>query len=151
MKLYALPIRIGIATSSCLIIYFLTLSLLGLHTNIFFSLFNTVITGAGIFMAIKMFRERNRQGFNYGKGFVAGMVAGGVATFIFTFFFAIYATELNTEFLEELSAAWFKTYQSFETLVFFFVAVMGFATTLVLTLSFMQLFKASNNLKKKTV
>ena len=150
MKFFALPIRYGLATSACLIIYFLILSLLDLHTNIFFSLFNAILTGAGIYMAIKGFREQKKEGFTYGNGFIAGLVAGGVATCIFTLFFAVYSTELNPEFLEQLSAVWFKKYQSFQTLIFFFVAVMGFATTIVLTLSFMQLFKSSNNLVKKT-
>ena len=49
MKNYALPIRFGIAASGCLIAYFLILSLLGLHTNVFYSLFNGVITGFSIY------------------------------------------------------------------------------------------------------
>ena len=69
---------------------------------------------------------------------------------IFTIFFAFYATELNTEFLGELSKAWAGEYNNFEAIVFFTVAIMGFATTLVLTLSFMQLFKSSNDIKKKS-
>lgn len=126
MKLFALPIRIGIATAGCLIVYFLILSLLDFHTNIFFSLFNSVITAVGIYIGIKIFRDRNRSGFNYGKGFVAGIVTGGVATSIFTLFFAIYCTELNPNFLEYLSAAWFKKYQSFQTLIFFLCRRNGF-------------------------
>ncbi len=149
MILYALPIRLGIATSGGLIIYFLILSLLGFHINIFFSLFNVVITGYGIYKAIKLFRERQGMGFNYGKGFIAGMITGSIATLVFTFFFALYATEFNTQFLKQLSVAWFDDYASFEAIVFFTVAIMGLATTLVLTLTFMQLFKVSNNLKKK--
>ena len=151
MKPYALPIRFGIAISGCLIAYFLILSLLGLHTNVFYSLFNGVITGFGIYETIKYYRTRNTDSFNYGKGFVVGMVAGGVATLIFTIFFALYSTELNTSFLEELSTAYAKDYANFEGIVFVTVAIMGLATTLVLTLSFMQLFKASNNPKKKTI
>ncbi len=76
------------------------------------------------------------------------MVTGVVATLIFTIFFALYATELNTAFLGELSEAWASEYNNFEAIVFFTVAIMGFVTTLVLTLSFMQLFKLSNNPKK---
>ncbi len=148
MKLFAQPIRFGIATSGCLIAYFLILSLLDLHTNIFYSLFNGIITGVGIYEAIKNFRLRNISGFGYGKGFTAGMVTGFVATLVFTLFFTLYATEINTAFLEQLSSVWFKDFKSFEGIVFFTVAIMGFATTLVLTLSFMQLFKTSNNLKK---
>ncbi|WP_411029049.1 DUF4199 domain-containing protein [Spongiimicrobium sp. 3-5] len=148
MKQLALPVRFGMVTSGCLIAYFLILSLFGLHTNVFFSLFNGVITAFGIYETIKYLSLRDKESFGYGKGFVAGMVTGFVATLIFTMFFALYATEINAGFLEELSTVFFKDFKNFEGIVFFTVAVMGFATTLVLTLSFMQLFKTSNNLKK---
>jgi len=151
MKRIALPIRFGIATSGSLIAYFLVLSLFGLHTNVFFSLFNGIITGFGIYEAIKYFRLKEGPSFNYGKGFTAGIVTGFVGTLIFTLFFAFYATEINLGFLDELSKVWFRDYNTSEGIVFFTVAIMGFATTLVLTLSFMQLFKTSNNLKRKSV
>lgn len=151
MKEYALPIRFGIATSGCLIAYFLILSLFNLHTNVFFSLFNGVITAGGIYEAIKFYKLKNLESFDYGKGFMAGMVTGVVATIIFTFFFALYSTELNSGFLPELSTTFFKDFESFEAIVFMTVAIMGIATTLVLTLSFMQLFKTSNNLTKRSV
>ncbi|MBD0851477.1 DUF4199 domain-containing protein [Maribacter arenosus] len=150
MKNYALPIRFGIATSGCLIAYFLILSLFFLHTNVFFSIFNSVITGFGIYETIKIFKIREGVNFNYGRGFTAGLVTGSVATIIFTIFFAFYATEINTDFLKELSAAWFGEYNNFEAIVFFTVAIMGFSTTIVLTLAFMQLFKSSTGLKKKS-
>lgn len=148
MKNYALPIRFGIATSGCLIAYFLLLSLFGLHTNIFYSLFNGVITGFGIYEAIKYFKIRKTSAFGYSTGFVAGLVTGGVATLVFTIFFALYSTELNPGFLEKLSAQWANEFANFEAIVFLIVATMGFTTSLVLTLSFMQLFKTSNNLRE---
>ncbi|WP_373072967.1 DUF4199 domain-containing protein [Zeaxanthinibacter enoshimensis] len=150
MKLFTLPIRFGIATSGSLIAYFLILSLFGLHTNVFYSLFNGVITGFGIYEAIKYMRIQQREKFNYTMGFTTGIITGFMATLIFTVFFAIYSTELNRDFLEELSTVWFKDYKNFEGIVFFTVAIMGFATSLVLTLSFMQLFKTSRNQGKKT-
>lgn len=150
MKQFALPIRFGIATSGCLIAYFLILSLFGLHTNVFYSLFNGVITGFGIYEAIKYFRVQSGEKFNYGIGFTAGMVTGFIATLLFTLFFALYSTELNSNFLAELSTVFFKDYENFVGIVFFTVAIMGFATTLVLTLSFMQLFKSTKNLKKNS-
>ncbi|MFT5735722.1 MAG: putative membrane metal-binding protein [Maribacter sp.] len=146
MKNFTLPIRFGIATSGSLIAYFLILSLLGLHTNVFFSLFNAVITGFGIYEAIKYYKLENGKSFRYSMGFTAGLTTGGMATIIFTIFFAIYSTELNPGFLEILSTQWASEYQSFEAIVFFVVAVMGFSTTVVLTLTFMQLFKTTNNL-----
>lgn len=149
--LYALPIRFGVATSGSLVAYFLILSLFNLHTNIFFSLFNGVITGFGIYESIKYFRLKDSTSFNYGKGFTAGVVTGAISTIIFTFFFAFYATEINSDFVGALSKAWFKDHNISEGILFFTVAIMGFASTLVLTLSFMQLFKGSRNLKKKNL
>ncbi|ALM08714.1 membrane protein [Sediminicola sp. YIK13] len=143
MMRFALPIRFGIATSGSLIAYFLILSLFGLHTNIFYSLFNGVITGFGIFEAIKYLRLQEGKAFNYTKGFSAGIVTGFMATIVFTIFFAFYTTEVDTGFLAELSKVWFKDYKTEGGIVFFTVAIMGFSTSLVLTLAFMQLFKTA--------
>ncbi len=148
MKNLTLPIRFGIVTSAVLIAYFLILSLMGLHTNVFYSLFNGVITGFGIYETIKYTKVRLGNDFSYGRGFAAGIVMGFTATLLFTIFFALYSTEMNSNFLSELSEVWAKDFSHFEAIVFFTVAIMGFATTLVLTLSFMQLFKTSNNPKK---
>ncbi len=148
MKNVSLPIRFGMVTCAVLIAYFLILSLMGKHTNVFFSLFNAIITGFGIYEVIKITKLRQGKAFTYQKGFLAGLVTGGVATILFTIFFAIYATELDTSFLEGLSREWSSDYNNFQGIVFFTVAIMGFATTMVLSLTFMQLFKASNNPQK---
>lgn len=150
MKTYALPIRFGIITSVTLITYFLILSLFSLHTNVFYSLFNAVITGYGIYGAIRYVKLTDNN-FTYQKGFVSGIITGFIATLLFTFFFAFYATEINTGFLKELSEVWFKNYKTSAGILFFTVAIMGFATTVVLSLSFIPLFKVSNNLKHKVV
>jgi hypothetical protein len=150
MMRFALPLRFGIATSGSLIAYFLILSLFDLHTNVFYSLFNAVITGFGIFEAIKYYKLELGKDFSYGKGFVAGVTVGFVATILFTIFFAFYSTEINTDFLMNLSTTFFQDFRNFEAIVFFTVAIMGFATSIVLTLAFMQLFKESNNPPKKS-
>ncbi|WP_424003168.1 DUF4199 domain-containing protein [Maribacter sp. IgM3_T14_3] len=151
MNNYALPIRFGVAASGSLIAYFLILSLLQLHVNVFYSLFNAVITGFAIYESIKYYKLEKGSTFTYAGGFMAGLITGGVATLIFTFFFALYSTELQPGFLEELSTKWASTYRSFEAIVFLVVAIMGFTTSLVLTLSFMQLFKTSNTRSIKRV
>ena len=148
MKNFTLPIRFGIVTSAVLIAYFLILSLLEKHTNVFFSLFNGVITAFAIYEVIKYTRIQNPDTFDYRMGFKNGVVTGFVATILFTIFFAFYSTELDATFLAELSKVWTRDYNNFKGIVFFTVAIMGFSTTVVLTLTFMQLFKASNNLKK---
>ena len=108
MKNLTLPIRFGIVTSASLMAYFLILSLLGKHTNVFYSLFNGFITGFGIYETIKYTKLRLGKDFSYGKGFTAGITTGFIATLLFTVFFALYSTELNSEFLNELSTVWAK-------------------------------------------
>lgn len=148
MKNFTLPIRFGLATSGSLIAYFLVLALFDLHTNVLFSIFNAVITGFAIYEAIKYRKLEEGKLFNYRKGFETGIITGFMATLIFAIFFTVYATEINPEFLVALSEQWFRNF-SFTGIVSFTVAIMGFATSIVLTLAFMQLFKVSNTSKKQ--
>ncbi len=148
MKKIALPVRFGIAISGSLIAYFLILSLFNLHTSPAFSLFNSVITAFGIYEAIKSYKLRQGNKFNYTNGFATGIISGFVATIIFTIFFAFYATEIDNNFLNELLEGYSKNYHVGIGQVVFTVAIMGFSTTVVLTLTFMQLFKNSRNLSQ---
>jgi uncharacterized protein DUF4199 len=173
MKKIGLPIRFGIAISGSLIAFFLVLSLFNTHTTFGYSLFNILIVAFGIYEAIKSHKLRAGSKFNYTKGFTTGIITGFVATFIFTIFFAFYAAEINTDFLTMLlepfkrheiyfSSSEFNNFELVETsltvpefvdgmaimvviVVLSTVAIMGFLTTVVLTLVFMQLFKNSIN------
>lgn len=143
MKNFTLPIRFGIVMSACLIAYFLILALFNLHTNPLFSLFNGVITGFGIYEAIKYHKLEKGKVFTYSGGFTVGLVAGFIAALSFTLFFTLYATEINPDFLKELLTVFKGDYNVHVGLVAFVVAIMGFATTVVITLTCMQLFKNS--------
>lgn len=146
MKHVTLPIRFGFLISLGLIVYFILLSLVDLHTNPMMSLFNAVITGLGIYMAIKTFKETQRQDFSYGAGFKVGITSGFLATIVFSIFFLLYATEINPAFLDQLLTVFRGDYHVHIGLVTFVVAIMGFASTVVLTLTCMQLFKPSWNM-----
>jgi len=150
MKNLSIPIRYGIVVSGLLIAYFLILALLKWHTNPIFSLFNGVITGLGIYEAIKMYKLEQGFNFNYTSGFTTGIITGFIATLIFTIFFLLYATEFNPAFLPQLLEVFSENYSVGVGLVSFVVAIMGFATTVVLTLSFMQLFKTSRNIPQNS-
>ena len=145
MKKVALPIRFGMAISGSLIAYFLILSLFKLHTNPIFSLFNGVIVAFGIYEAIRSYKLEKGNDFSYTGGFTVGIVTGFVATIIFSIFFTFYATEINTDFLPQLLGTYQGSYDVGIGLVSFTVAIMGFATTIVLTLSFRQLLKIGQN------
>lgn len=142
-----LPIRYGLAIAGALILYFLILSFFGLHIYPLFSLFNGVITGVGIFLAIKVYKSHKGSYFEYSDGFSTGVVTGFIATIVFTIFFGIYAGNINPDFLENIINRWEDTYNTSLGSMIFLVAIFGFATSAILTLTFMQLFKQSWNTK----
>ncbi|WP_034062697.1 DUF4199 domain-containing protein [Lacinutrix jangbogonensis] len=146
MKNFTLPIRFGLVISASLVAYFLFLALFNLHTQPIFSLGNGLITGFGIFEVIKYHKLQEGKNFSYSSGFTSGIIAGFVATLIFTAFFVLYATELNPGFLSNLLAVFSGDYYAGIGIVAFTVAIMGFSTTVVLTLTCMQLFKRSRNI-----
>ena len=146
MLKFALPVRYAIAISGLLISYFLIISLFGWHTNPLFSLFNGVITAFGIYEAIKGYKLRKGDTFTYADGFSTGIVTGFLATLFFTIFFGIYAGNISPTFTDNFMGPWGSSTSL--GLILFTVAICGFATTAVLTLSFMQLFKPSWNLSK---
>ncbi|MFD0931775.1 DUF4199 domain-containing protein [Psychroflexus salinarum] len=141
MNRFVLSVRFGIALASSLIAYFLVLSLFGLHTNPFFSLFNGVITGFAIYEAIRYKRIELKSNYSYTEGFQAGIVTGFLATVIFTVFMAVYVTEVDPNFISNIAETFSKSYNIGVGIFSFTVLLSGFATTVVLTLSFMQLFK----------
>ena len=134
MKNAILPIRFGLMICATLIAYFLLLALFNMHTKPMFSLFNGVITAFGIYTAIKYYKMQQGEDFQYSKGFSLGIVTGFTATILFTVFFLLYATEINPGFLEELLTVFRQDYNVHIGLVAFVVAIMGFATTVVITL-----------------
>ncbi|WP_298556553.1 DUF4199 domain-containing protein [uncultured Algibacter sp.] len=146
MKNLSLPIRFGLVTSAVLIAYFLVLSLVDKHSNPAFSFVNVIITGFGIYEAIRLSKLENYGNFSYGEGFKTGIITGFVATIIFTIFFLFYATEVNSAFLSELLQKVKGGFNADIGMVTFVVAVMGLATTVVSSLTVMQLFKKTRNL-----
>ena len=143
MKKVSLPIRFGLVTSAVLIAYFLILALFHKFTNQVFSFFNAFITAFGIYEAVRLSKLENPDTFSYGEGFKTGLITGFIATVFFTLFFLFYATEFRPAFLPELLVEMHGGLGADVGLVTFVVAIMGFATTVVSTLTVMQLFKNS--------
>ncbi len=149
MKNISLPIRFGVVLSGILIAYFLIISLFNAHTNPLFSLFNGIITGFGIFETIRYYKLEQGKDFDYSKGFSVGLITGFIATVIFTIFFLFYITEINSNFISELPEVFKGNFNANVGLVTLVVAIMGFVTTVVLTLTSMQYFKNSGNRSTK--
>ncbi|WP_142784259.1 DUF4199 family protein [Changchengzhania lutea] len=146
MNKLSLPIRFGLVTGIVLIAYFLVLALFDKHINPVFSFFNAVITAFGIYEAIRLNKLQNPETFGYAEGFRDGVITGTIATFVFTIFFLFYATEINAGFLPQLLQNMHGTFNTDIGMITFIVAIMGLATTVVATLTVMQLFKKSRNM-----
>jgi hypothetical protein len=148
MKDLSIPVKYSLFISAGLIAYFLIISIFGAHTNPFFSLFNPVIVGVGMFAAIVAYKKKKGGKFKYQKGFRTGLTTGFLATIFFTIFFAFYATEIEPDFIDRLLSMWDSDWYVNIGMVVFTVALMGFATSVVLTLAFMQGFKDTWNTKE---
>lgn len=136
--------RYGIWIAIGLIVYFLVLKLVGLHQYPMFSIANGLIYGFGLYKAMKLYRDSERD-FQYENGFLVGLVSGGIATAIFTVFMAIYIFQIDQEFTANILESWSLSYDLGASSVLWSIVIMGVSTTLVLTLTFMQLLKKSWN------
>ncbi|WP_224484095.1 DUF4199 domain-containing protein [Robertkochia aurantiaca] len=141
-------IRYGLVMAVALIAYFLIVKLFGLHENPWLRLLNGVIMAYGLYSAIRYRRVLEGSDFSYYKGFKTGIYAGFLATLIFVGFMAVYMFHLDPDFPESIMTTWMKDYNQGPGILIFILTVEGFASTVVLTLAFMQKFKPSWNSKK---
>lgn len=140
-------IKFGLIIASSLIAYFLLMKLLGLHQYPAFSIVNAVLFGGGIYRAIKTYRRDNPEN-KYMDSWQAGFLSGAIATLVFTLFMAIYMYQIDSVFASELLASWNINYNTGVLIVLFSMILMGFSTTAVCVLTFMQRFKRSWNPSK---
>ena len=138
--------KYGIGIAITLILYFFVTKLLGWHQYPVLSSLNAVIFGVGIFYAIRNYK-RDSESFTYQEGFQVGLFAGGLATIVFSIFMAIYIFQLDHQFAEAILDSWNLNFNKGALIVIVSLVIMGFSTTFVLTLAFMQLLKDSWNQK----
>lgn len=143
----SLAIKYGIGIALALVAYFLLLKLIGLHNYPILSAFNGVIYGAGTLMVLKRFKAES-ESFDYLNGFQLGLFTGAIATVLFSFFMALYIFQIDTQFAHAILDSWGLNYNKGGLIIIVSLVMMGFSTTLVLTLAFMQLLKESWNTSK---
>jgi uncharacterized membrane protein len=141
IKIYT---KYGIITAILLIAYFLISKLIGLHEYPVFSALNGVIFGVGILWAMKKYKGETAR-FKYQKGFQTGLFTGGIATVLFAIFMAIYIFMIDTQFANSVLDSYGLNYNKGSLIMIISLVIMGFSTSLVLSLAFMQLLKQSWN------
>lgn len=138
-------VKYGLFVSSALIAYFLLLKLFGLHENPWLRLFNGIIMAAGIYFAIKYYKMMTGDSFTYVDGFKTGLITGFLATAIFTVVMGVYIFHLDKEFTRNILRDWFDDTDQGAGILIIIILIEGLASTAVLSLTCMQIFKKSQN------
>lgn len=139
----SVAIKYGIITTLGLIVYFLIIKLLDLHTNPWFRLLNGVVMAYGIFASIKRYKLVSGTTFNYINGFKVAIITGFLATFVFALFMGIYMFHIDTAFMNTLLQDWFQDMNYGGGILIFVIIIEGLASTAILALTYMQIFKNS--------
>ncbi len=139
-------IKYGVSIALGMIIYFLILKLMGLHKYPIFSAVNGLIIGFGLFYALKDYKK-NSERFSYGDGFKLGVISGLIASFLFVLFMSVYIFYIDTDFTNHMLNSWDINFDIGAQIILFSIFIMSFSTTVVLTLTFMQLLKEAIVLK----
>ncbi len=147
---FKISIKYGLIVAITLIAYFLILKLFGLHDNPWLRLMNGVVMCLGIYYAVKYYKLSFVEDFTYINGAKTGLLTGFVATVIFTLFMAVYMFHIDVPFTERLIGDWFSNYEVSANLLVFIIFIEGLASTVVLSLAFMQLFKKSRNIPQNS-
>lgn len=142
--MFKVYLRYSIIIVVLLIVYFLICKLIGLHKYPVFSAANGLIFAAGMWFAMKKYKSQ-KHSFKYEKGFQIGLFTGGIATIFFAGFMALYIFEIDTQFAGEILDSWDIAYNKGSLILIVMILLMGFATSVVLSLAFMQLLKDSWN------
>ena len=138
-------IKYGIWITIALVAYFLVFRVFGLHDNILLSAPNGIIFGVGIFLALKHYKVANPK-VNYEEAFMTGFLSGIVASILFAIFMAIYMYQIDTNFVHQIMRKWNMQDNLNTAMLVMSLLVLGIATSLVLSLTFMQLLKNSWNI-----
>ena len=96
-----IPENYGLRIAGSLIVFFLTMKLLGFGHMIELRLLNLVILTAGIYLALKKFKGTHSENLNYFRGLITGVATGGVASLAFGAFLFLYM-KLDTDLMKTI-------------------------------------------------
>lgn len=147
---FSIALKYGLYITFSLIAYFLILRLFNLHENPWLRLFNGIFMCSGIYFSIKKYKLISGNNFSYINGAKTVLVTGFIATVLFTVFMAIYMFHIDVAFTEKLLGDWLNDYETGANILLFIIFIEGLASTVVLALAFMQVFKNSHNISQNT-
>lgn len=105
MNLFSDPNRIpenyGLRIAAGLIVYFLVMKVVGLSHHVELRLMNLVILTAGIYLALKKFKNTHTDHLNYFRGLIMGVATGGIGSLIFGLFLFIWM-QVDTDMMKSI-------------------------------------------------
>lgn len=87
-----IPQSYGVRIAVGLILYFLVMYFLGLAHQVELRLLNLLILVAGVYLALKKFRETNENSLNYFRALVTGVSTAAIGAVIFAIFLFTFMT-----------------------------------------------------------
>ena len=141
-------IKYSLFIAAALIIYFVFIDMIGYGAESYLSFFNAVIVGVGLFFVIRDVYQHNKESFEYMEGFLAGIKAGFIATLIYTIFMGVYLFEINPDLAEQLEEQVTIAGQGIEVALLLFIFLSGLATSIVVSLLVIPIYKRSWNTKR---
>jgi hypothetical protein len=94
-----IPENYGLRIAGGLIIYFLIMKFSGLLHVVELRLLNVIILVAGVYFALKKFKETHEDHLNYFRALVTGVATGAIGSFGFAIFLFVYVSFLDTELM----------------------------------------------------
>jgi hypothetical protein len=85
-----IPHSYGVRIAIGLILYFVVMHLVGLSHRVELRLLNLLILVAGVYLALKRFRETHDSHLHYFRGLVTGVATAAIGSFIFAAFLFVY-------------------------------------------------------------
>jgi uncharacterized membrane protein len=96
-----IPENYGLRIAGGLIVFFLFMKVIGYSNHVELRLLNLVILVAGIYYALKKFKQTHRDHLNYFRALVTGVATGAVGSLVFAAFLFIYM-KLDASFMQDI-------------------------------------------------
>jgi ABC-type Fe3+-siderophore transport system permease subunit len=127
-----IPENYGLKSAAGLIVYFLAMQVIDKHHHVELRLFNLVILSAGVFYALKKFKNTHEDHVNYFRGLIVGVATSAIASVVFGAFLFIYM-KLNPDLLQSIQENEPMGHYLNEYISAFIVALEGVFSGLLVT------------------
>jgi hypothetical protein len=95
-----IPENYGLRIAGALILYFLVMKFAGLLHVVELRMLNLVFLVAGIYYALKKFKQTHEDHINYFRALVVGVATGAIGSIGFAAFFWLYVSFIDTELMQ---------------------------------------------------